>query len=410
MRQRVAPIVLFFLLLCGSACEKYAGEKTDLSFIEPPDFTNVREIAYVPVLPVLSDFIRPVDITVGFDDLLYVVDEATQEVIAMDEAGRILARREVPGAKAVVQDRRFDLLVIGTLDTALIQGSGTVQRRLSCIYRIDQFDGRSYNLGTARITPKVVHPFYFKSNATDFDEVDQVSFQRIDIIGDNNEAEENNRYLVTRSGTNTTGVLGPDDATVFFGNDDSFISTIVVNTSGSGVRNDYFQRPMGISTFTKPPQITAQGGRNFLFTSLDPDNALKVQRINFIETELSAFYNVDILATGIDTSQADGFINKPGKFTEPTDVYIAGDGTNNIFVCDRGTDSIYQFSSTGFEGVDPPAAAGLSKFQKVSFGGQGSGVTQFNNPMAVAHFREILYVADADNGRILRFKLTLDFD
>jgi hypothetical protein len=30
--------------------------------------------------------------------------------------------------------------------------------------------------------------------------------------------------------------------------------------------------------------------------------------------------------------------------------------------------------------------------------------------MAVAYFNEILYVADAGNGRILRFKLTTDFD
>lgn len=398
------------LLSLSTGCEKFAGEKTDLDFIEPPDLRGNREIAYVPVLPVLDEFVRPVDITIGFDDLIYVVDEATQEVIVLDESGRILGSKFVPGAKAVTHDRRFDLLVVGTMDTNLVQGSNTVTRTLSCIYRLNQFAGGDYNLNTAEISNKIVHPFYFKSNATDFDEVDNVSFQKVDIVGDNNSAQENNAFYATRSGSNTTGVLGPDDAVIFFNNKDEFVTPIRVNTSVSGVRDDYFQSPIGISTFTKPPQINAVGGRSFLFTSLDESTSLKVQRINFVETELSAFFNVDILATGIDTSQANGFINKPGKFELPTDVYVTGDGNNNIIVSDRGTDSIYQFSSTGFEGVEPPAATGLEKFQSVSFGGTGSGVTEFRDPAAVAHFRDILYVADAGNGRVLRFKLTIDFD
>ncbi|MFT4754705.1 MAG: hypothetical protein ACI85Q_002265, partial [Salibacteraceae bacterium] len=34
----------------------------------------------------------------------------------------------------------------------------------------------------------------------------------------------------------------------------------------------------------------------------------------------------------------------------------------------------------------------------------------FKNPRAVAYLNEILYVADSGNGRVLRFKLTSDFD
>ena len=404
--------VLTLLALASvlGSCEKYAGEKTDLGFIETPDFGANRQIAYVPVLPVLDDFIRPLDITIGFDNLIYVVDEATEEVIVFDQAGEILGRKRIPGAKSVAMDRKFDLLVVGTLDTSLVQGSDTIQRTLSTIYRLDQFAGGNYNLNSAEITNKIVHPFYFKSNATDFDEVDNVSFEKISIVGDNSAQEENNTFYATRSGTNTTGVLGPDDAVVFFSNEDEFNTTIPVNTSQSGVQNDYFQTPMGISTFTKPPQINAVGGRDFIYTSLEPNNALKVQKIVFVESELTSFYRVEILATGQDTSQADGFINRPGKFDQPTDVNISGDGNNNIFVCDIGTDSVYQFTSTGFEGVEPPAATGLEKFQNVSFGGEGDGVTNFNDPMALAHYRDILYVADAGNGRILRFKLTIDFD
>ena len=47
----------------------------------------------------------------------------------------------------------------------------------------------------------------------------------------------------------------------------------------------------------------------------------------------------------------------------------------------------------------------------VSFGGTGSGPTQFRNPHGVAYYEadKILLVADTGNNRILRFKLSTDF-
>ena len=109
-----------------------------------------------------------------------------------------------------------------------------------------------------------------------------------------------------------------------------------------------------------------------------------------------------------DTSEADSFINDPFKFEEPVGVEVSGDGSNFIFVVDRKKDSLYQFTATGLEGVQPPPASGETKYVNTSFGGTGVGASQFNNPMAVAYNDEIVYVADAGNGRILRFKLTLD--
>ena len=96
-------------LLFLTGCEGYFGTRTDLDFIDIPDYT-IREIAYVPIQPEWKGFVRPVDLCVGFDELLYVVDEATEEIICLDEAGRELGRLTVPGVHAVRQDRRFDLL------------------------------------------------------------------------------------------------------------------------------------------------------------------------------------------------------------------------------------------------------------------------------------------------------------
>ncbi|MBL4710361.1 MAG: hypothetical protein JKY48_18175, partial [Flavobacteriales bacterium] len=66
--------------------------------------------------------------------------------------------------------------------------------------------------------------------------------------------------------------------------------------------------------------------------------------------------------------------------------------------------------SNGLEGVEPPPASGQTKYIKTSFGGKGIGASQFNNPSSVAYRNEIVYVADTDNGRVLRFKLTTDIE
>lgn len=407
--DKVRYIILLPVLFFISSCEKYLGEKTDLDFIEIPDYNATRQVAYVPILPVLDGFERPVDICTGFDQLFYIVDEAAEEVICMDEAGNILGSKFIPGARAVAQDRKFDLLVIGKSDTTLIQGGTSVTRTFSTIYRLRMIGGTGYNISDARIINKIVHPFYFKSTAGSTDEINNVRFNKIAVIGNNTSPEENNGFYVTRKGINVTGVLGPDDAIVYFNNQDQFVSTVMVSTPTEGVRNDFFADPMGITTFTQPPQINARGGRNFIYTSIDPDNGTKLTLIEYFETEFGSYYSPRQLASG-DTSKAEGFINSPNKFGAPTGVTVAGDASQYIFVTDTLTDSLYQFTFTGYEGVQPPAATGITKFQKASFGGPGIGVDKFNNPTSVAYYNEIIYVTDADNGRILRFKLTTDFD
>lgn len=399
----------FLLLLAGlSSCEDYFGEKTDLDFIDVPEFSN-RQIAYVPIQPALTNFDRPVDITIGFDEILYIVDQGSEEVVAMDQAGRELGRVQVPGARAVVQDRRFDLLVIGSTDTAISIGGTVDTFSFSAIYRLRMSGPNGYGIENARVVNKIVHPFYQKPTFSSSDR--NITFNRIAIIGSNTDPERNNQYYVTRS-----AAVGPDqipspssgDAVLWFDSHDDLVTEVPVNTS-SGLFSDYFEVPFGITSLTQPPQISARESGDFIFTSVAPDAPLKVQYIEFIEEEFAAEFRPRILASG-DTSKAEGFINSPNKFKQPFGLTLAGDASQYIFVTDAGTDSVYQFTFKGFEGVLPPPATGITKFQVASFGGTGSGLTEFRNPMGVAYFDEILYVADAGNGRVLRFKLTTDFD
>lgn len=375
-----------------TGCDGFFGKKLDPSFIDVPVY-NDKQVAYVPIQPVWSSFMHPVDIAIGFDELIYVADDLAEEIVCMDQAGNILGRMGVPGVHTVVQTRALELLVLGTFDTL-----GTT---LQAIYRIRLDNPGGYGLNNGQIIRKILHPFYYKSTfAPNVD--DQVALNGIGMKGDNS-------YFITRSGNANSPVFGPDDAVVRFDADDDFISTISVNTS-LGILNDYFEKPYGITTKVQPPQSPFVSTEfDFVFTSLSGNSQLKVQYINVIASEGGTDYLVEELPVG-DTSKADGFLYAPNRFAAPVDVTYSGDGTNYIFVVDREKDSLYQFTNTGLEGVKAPAGSSSAKNIKVSFGGSGLGLTQFNEPSAVAYYNQIVYVADAGNRRVLRFKLTTDFD
>ncbi|HBH07039.1 MAG TPA: hypothetical protein DDX92_10610 [Flavobacteriales bacterium] len=387
-------MLAFFVI----SCDGFFGEKTDVDFIDIPDF-QARPVAYVPILPILDQFLAPTDIHAGFDELIYVVDEAAESIIALDQSGRELYSFRVPGVTAVIQDRRLNLIAIGTKDTTI---AGT-DYELACLYRIDLQGDLGYGLNNARIVNEIVHPFYFKSSFSRSD--GDVRFTDAAVI-------DVNEFYVSRTGPNNDPAKfgGPDDAVLLFNANDTYITPISVTTQG-GVFKDFFKMPFGLTSRAQPPQISASFSRDFFYTSIDadPDNLYRVRQIEYRETDFGLEYVPNPIGQ-IDTSKAFGFISEPNKFLKPVDITLAGDGTGFIFVIDEAKDSLYQFTSNGLEGVQPPPGSGEVKHIKVSFGGTGIEPNQFNNPVAVAYLNEIVYVADKGNGRVLRFKLTTNFD
>ena len=401
MKTRIHILLFLAAIPFLQGCEKYFGDKTDISFIDVPVF-QPRQIAYVPIQPYITNLERPVHITIGFDELIYVVDEATEEIIAFDEALNELGRMTIPGVTSVSQDRQFNLLAIGKKDT-VING---VNYSLSTIYRINQYTAAGYGLAGAEIVNTITHPFYFKNSFSTSDAL--VTFNQVGVLGNSQNPALNNRYYVSRSGPSPNNAgQGPDDAVIFFDNQDNYISPVPVSTSG-GLFNDYFKKPFGLTTLCQPPQITASSSPDFLFTSTDPGSPIKVQYIEFVEGEFGAEFRPVIYP--INDPIADGWLNSPNKFNMPMGITVAGDETRYIFVTDAASDSVYQFTSNGLEGVPPPPASGETRYTKASFGGTGPGPLQFNEPRGVAYYNQILYVCDAGNHRISRFKLTLDFD
>lgn len=396
-------LILLPLLILTMGCENFFGEKTTIDFLDPPNFEE-SEIAYVPILPVWDEVEYPVDVIVGWDELVYIADSVAEEIICYDQAGNELGRFAIPGLTALAQDRSLDILACGTLDTTILGESFT----LPTIYRLDlnKTGAGGYGLKNAFIENKIVHPFYFKTGIPDRSD-EAVSFRGIAPLG-------LGEYYVSRNGPDNSTIQfgGPDDAILSFSKEDILLSPIAIVTS-IGTFRDFFKKPQGIASMIQPPQenigLSQLENVDFYYTSINADNVLKVQKVVLAVGNFGANYEIFPFAVG-DTTQADGFLLEPFKFERPVDVTVAGDGTNYVWVVDQATDSVYQFNSTGLEGVNPPAVFNTDKNITVSFGGRGQGLTQFDNPRAVAYLNEILYVADGGNGRILRFRLSSDFE
>ncbi len=395
--MRGISFILIFASLLLNSCEGFFGKKTDLSFIDAPVF-QARDVAYVPIQPIIDGFFEPTDVIAGFDELIYVVDAGSQEIIAFDQSGREQGRYSLKGVTKIIQDRQMNILAIAEHDTTINEADYT----LSAIYRLDLNSALGYNIKNAQIINKIVHPFYFKTSFSSIDA--QVKFTSVDIMG-------NNTIYATRTGPrdNENQVGGPDDGIVLFNEKDEYVSNIFVSTN-SGFFRGYFKTPLCITTLAKPRQSPSVSLSSNFFVALgDPTVSINVQSIRFTETEFGSSYEVEVLDF-TDTSKADDFLYRSNRFENPVDLTMTGDGTNYLFVVDDAKDSIYQFTTRGWEGVNPPAGSSQTKNIIASFGGTGQGATQFNKPSAVAYLDRVLYVTDKGNGRLLRFKLTTDID
>lgn len=400
----VLLMALFNFVLAG--CEGFFGEKTDLDFIETPDYDNTTD-AYIPVLPALDGFQDPSDVLAGFDELVYVADVGAEEIVAFDQAGNELGRLSIPGVKRIAQDRKLHLIAIGTADTTLSRDGQETTYTVDAIYRINPYEGLVFNLNNARIVNRVLHPYYYTSFA------ERDTLVRLTDVA----ALPNNQYYVTRTGPVRSRVIGgPDDAVLLFNEQDEWIEVVSVSTS-QGRINDYFRQPVSIATLAQP---TPSGNRfvdrenetrDFVVGIGAPSQEIKTQYMSVTLGDNGFEYRLNLELNQIDTSKADGFLYTTNKFALPAGVDYALGSTEYIFAVDAQKDSLYQFGgANGFEGIDPPPTADSRKWINVSFGGSGGGPMQFSRPSAVAEFGGVVYVCDRGNKRVSRFRLASDFN
>lgn len=397
-----------------SSCSALFGSKEDdqvtdvkLQGAIDPNL-KVSNVGYVPIFPFFKGFSNPVDVYVGYDELIYVVDDKGLNIL--DLKGTMAQVIPIPGATDVVQDRRLHTYVAGRVD--LPRGPGGSLVNLPAVYHLINTATGSYS-----IIDTIIHPDCDDSRQStqlDMTYDPQVRFTGLVTLADNT-------LCIARSGprNDVNSFVRPDNGVLIYDQNGMNIGY----SSGLNPVSSSLKSCVGISSIAGlvgPPQ-KQQGmstSKNFTMTLNDPNTPLEYRVLTITvsdDPDLGTIYNETPSLLTFDDTKADRFLYQSNRFISPEDCYISPDNLQYLFVVDSGTDSLYVFTNQGYEGVNPPATSGLKKQVIVSFGGPGPDGTQsgpygFNDPSGVCYFRKMVYVADKKNNRICRFRLNTDLE
>jgi len=385
--------------LFGSRHDETVDEVFEQGAIDPtlvPD-----KVGYVPIFPFWEGFSNPVDVFVGYDEMVYVIDDRGLNIL--DHKGTLHNTIHIPGATDVIQDRRIHTYVAGRVDIDI--NDDLVPENLAAVFRLE-------NAGTGApvFIDTLIHPFNDPSrNNTAFrpDDDPLVAFTGLATLADNT-------LYVARTGprNSLTAIARPDNAILFFdaqgANTGYAVGLSPIASSLKSVID-----VSAIATFIGPPQSLSgfSTSADFLVLQTDPKAEFKALWIvKTVDPEVGVAYLENPRLASFDRSKADRFLYEPFRFDQPADVYLAPDFSSYIFIVDSQRDSLYQFTPAGYEGVNPPPNSGMEKQVPASFGGKGSGPFQFDQPSGVCYFEKTVYVADKGNNRICRFRLSTDLE
>lgn len=414
---------MFLTFFAG--CDSILGSKQDRVTDEIFDAGRsdpqlINEVEYVPLFPFFDQagdagtLDSPKDIYVGYDELIYVVDNRGLHVL--DSSGR--PAKFIPidgGGTSVIQDRRLHVYVTARRDT-LVNGRNW---NLPVVLRYSDL-----TTGIPKLEKIIWHPFDDDSRrfnrpdpiATD----EEVSFTGVAVIYDNHV------YVSRRGPVNErSSVILPHNTIMEFDKDGVNLQSLVsLHPSQASLRSAIY--PADVATFVQPPQRSfyEQSRHLLIAQSASPNDVVSgseppISPLRFSALSIKVVFASDgieyqpdtqMLQASANPSRGDGFLYDEFKFVNPTDLAVAADGSNYLFVLDGGSDSLFVFTGQGIEGVTPPPGSTSPKPVIVSFGGSGDGAKQFDRPQGVAYFRKIVYVADTGNNRISRFRLNTDFE
>jgi hypothetical protein len=319
----------------------------------------VTDTTYVQQSPTWA-FNQPEAVLVGREPLIYVADTKNNRVVQLDLAGQEIGALGVRNPRDIAQDYNFDLLVIG--DSILAVTGDTI----SVLWRIKLVPIGGI-LSNASLLPLIGsdYPTPLTSRKRRFTGVGV-------FVG--------NSYTLTRIGPDNISTLDPDNAILRI----TGINYVTQVTSLGGFQ----PTGNGIYSIANLSAITTFNNEltDFIVTRNTTDFAFKVEW--FLYDDIKGTYNPKFLP-GDDVDILTYQLGTP--------VGICVDQVKNVYVVDNTRDSLYKFTNAG-------------KLKSESFGGEGSGDNQLNNPMGVSFFDKVLYIADTGNNRIVRYKLSTDLN
>ncbi|MEO6165991.1 MAG: hypothetical protein ABIO46_09975, partial [Chitinophagales bacterium] len=123
MKRLSSFLLLLFLVAFFSSCDFLFGKKEDETVneifeqgaIDPDLYPD--QVGYVPLLPFWEAIPNPVDVYVGYDEMVYVIDDNGVEIF--DQKGTKQRTILIMEATDVMQDRRLHTFVCGKVDKVI---------------------------------------------------------------------------------------------------------------------------------------------------------------------------------------------------------------------------------------------------------------------------------------------------
>lgn len=407
LNRKYAYLFLLVLPMLLSGCSAIFGDKKNAEVdeifeqgaIDPSLVPSA--VGYVPIYPFFTNVHHPVDVYVGYDEMIYVVDDNGLNIF--DQKGTLNRIIPIQGATDVIQDRRLHTYVTGRINDPVLGN------RAAVFHLMNTAGGAPIFVDT------LIHPLADESRATTGNrgaDDEAVQFTGLATLDDNT-------LYVARTGprNDVNTFVRPDNTILVFNQDGRNIGS----SEGLNPNSSSLKSVIGVSsiaTFAGPPQ-RLQGissSKNFMLTQANPDPSIEYRVLMITvqdDPDLGTLYGETPSYLNFDYTKADRFLYESFRFKKPEDCYIAPDNLQYSFVVDSETDSLYVFTNQGYEGVNPPANSIFKKQVIVSFGGAGkdgtaSGPFSFNDPSGVCYNRRVVYVADKNNNRICRYKLNTD--
>jgi hypothetical protein len=308
-----------------------------------------------------TGFNKPQDILIGREPFIYVADTDNDRIVMLNLAGQVMGTRSVKHPVAIAQDYKLNLIVCARYDTTI----NGVTTTYGAVYKYNMV-AASHHIETAPVTMLL-------PRTADLNQPDRV-YTGVTVF-------YNNTFFVARTGSKNSSIYDPDNSILYFAPKSLFNKGDGDTLLGRVPNIDPVST--GLVSANQISSITAFNKRSVDFVlTLTGQNSFRTQWLKYVVTSVDERYQSQFTSSdGVD------FI-KPGRFTRPEDTAI--DDAGNIFIADAGTDSIYKFNSFGDE--------------MESFGGPGV----FSSPYAVAVFDGVVYVADTNNDRILKFILSTE--
>jgi hypothetical protein len=329
-------------------------DKFDITEFDTDNPGNISgDTIFVKLNPDWIGYNKPQDIIIGREPLVYVADTENDRIVMLNLDGQILGTKSIKRPIALAQDYRLNLIVCAEFDT--------LDRSFSAVYKIDlaSVNHQIEMAPVKRILPQI----------SDLNRPDR-KYTGATVFFDNS-------YLIARQGPNNSNLIDPDNSLLRYvvknnGTKDSLIGRVPLLDPNS----------TGIMSVNKVSSIKSFNRSNYdIVLALTGVNSFKVQWLRYIISQDFTGYDNNLAPTQSALMNPDFFVQPEG---------ITLDNNGNIYVTETSKDSVYKFNSFGD--------------LLLGFG----GTSIFNQPYAVAHFDNILYVADTGNNRILRFILSTD--